>query len=232
MNEQTAERPVLRPVRPAALMATGTLLLVGAAWLVRAVWEIRLAVTGEPASGPPDQGGGSHRTLTSLEDSYHVVGAVGDIVVPFCAVAFLVWLWRVRDNARTLSGRRPKYHGIWVYLGWIVPVVNLWVPRGLVADVHRASAPDRRLPPVLNVWWALWLIGMLSGVGLFYQDSRDEVIARAYTDVWQLLVSDAAVVGAAVAAVFVVRAVTAVQDEHAAGGPASAAADGSAAERV
>ncbi|MFJ5836579.1 DUF4328 domain-containing protein [Streptomyces shenzhenensis] len=157
---------------------------------------------------------------------------MGDIVVPFCAVAFLVWLWRVRDNARTLSGRRPKYHGIWVYLGWIVPVVNLWVPRGLVADVHRASAPDRRLPPVLNVWWALWLIGLLSGVGLFYEDSRDEVIARAYTDVWQLLVSDAAVVGAAVAAVFVVRAVTAVQGEHAAGGPVPAAADGSAAERV
>ncbi|MFF0227934.1 DUF4328 domain-containing protein [Streptomyces sp. NPDC004629] len=216
MNEEIAQRPALPPARPTALPVTALLLLAGAAWLARAVWEIRLAVAGEPASGPPDQGDGNHRPLTSLEDAYHIVGAVGDVIVVLCAAAFLAWLWRVRDNARALSGRPPKYQGIWVYLGWIVPVVNLWVPRGLVADVHRASAPDKRLPFVVNVWWALWLIGLLSGVGLFHEGSRDGLIERAYTDVWQLLLSDAAVVGAAVAAVFVVRAVTAAQREPAA----------------
>ncbi|MER6530627.1 DUF4328 domain-containing protein [Streptomyces sp. NPDC001508] len=224
--EETAPRPAFRAARPTALLATALLLLAGAAWLARAVWEIRLSVAGEPASGPPDQGDGNHRPLTSLEDAYHIVGAVGDVVVVLCAAAFLAWLWQVRDNARALSGRPPRYRGIWVYLGWIVPVVNLWVPRGLVVDVHRASAPDKRLPFVVNVWWALWLIGMLSGVGLISRESRDGLIERAYSDVWQLLVSDAAVVGAAVAAVFVVRAVTSVQSERAAGGPAPTGADG------
>ncbi|MFJ8789089.1 DUF4328 domain-containing protein [Streptomyces sp. NPDC102462] len=214
VNEEIAQRPALRPARSTALLATALLLLAGAAWLARAVWEIRLAAAGEPASGPPDQGDGNHRPLTSLEDAYHIVGAVGDVIVVFCAAAFLAWLWQVRDNARALSGRPPKYRGFWVYLGWIVPVANLWVPRGVVADVHRTSAPDKRLPFVLNVWWALWLIGMLSGVGLLYRESRDGLIERAYTDVWQLLLPDAAVVGAAVAAVFVVRAVTAAQSER------------------
>ncbi|MGW3954101.1 DUF4328 domain-containing protein [Streptomyces sp. NPDC004752] len=219
MNDQTAQRPALRPVRPSALFAMAMLILAGAAWLARAVWEIRLAMAGEPASGPPDQGDGNHRPLTSLENSYHLVSAVGEVIVLLCMVAFIGWLWRVRDNAWALSGQRPKYLGIWVYLGWIVPVANLWIPRGLVADVHRTCAPDRRLPFVLNVWWALWLIGMFSGAGLVYRggDSRDDIIERAYTDVWQLLLSDAAVVGAAVAAVFVVRAVTEVQRERAAG---------------
>jgi hypothetical protein len=200
------------PVRAASLVTVATLGLAGVGWAARAVWHIRLAMAGEPASGVPDQGGGNHRPLTSLEDSYHFVSTVSGFAAVVCAIAFVAWLGRVRDNARDLSPAGLRYSGLWVYLGWVVPVVNLWFPRGIIADAYRASAPGERLPRSLNVWWGLWLIGMLSGVGLMYADSTDEVIARAYQDVWQLLASDAAVVGAAVAGIFVVRAVTAVQE--------------------
>lgn len=211
---QSPQPPVLEPVRGAARVTVAALLLAGAAWVLRAAWEIRLAVAGEPASGPPDMGDGNHRALTALEDSYHFVVTVGGVAALVCAFAFLAWLWRVRDNARILSGRPARYLGIWVYLGWIMPIMNLWVPRGLVADAYEGSTGGKPAPLVLNVWWVLWLVGMLSGVGLVYEDSKDEVIERAYTDLWPLLVSDAAVVGAAVAAVFVVRAVTAAQLER------------------
>ncbi|MEU6595040.1 DUF4328 domain-containing protein [Streptomyces sp. NPDC046881] len=200
-----------RDVRVTGRLAAAGLLLAGAAWVVRGVWETRLALAGEPASGPPDQGEGVHRPLTALEDSYHLVTSVGGAAVLVCALLFLSWVVRLRDNARLLSGRAPKYAGIWVYGGWIVPVVNLWFPRGIVADALHASAPGHRLPASVNVWWGLWLLGMLSGVGIVYEDSTDEIIARAYTEVWPLLASDAAVVGAAVAGAFAVRAVTAVQ---------------------
>jgi hypothetical protein len=226
---QSPQPPVLQPVRGAAQVAVAALLLAGAAWVVRAVWEIRLAVAGEPASGPPDRGDGNHRALTALEDSYHFVVTLGGVAALICAFAFLAWLWRVRDNARILSGSPARHLGIWVYLGWIVPIVNLWVPRGLVVDVYERSTGGKPAPLVLNVWWVLWLVGMLSGVGLVYEDSKDEVIERAYTELWPLLASDAAVVGAAVAAVFVVRAVTAAQleggaeDSAAPAGPAPAA---------
>ncbi|MFJ6085673.1 DUF4328 domain-containing protein [Streptomyces sp. NPDC092369] len=195
-----------------ALCATVALALAGVAWVARAVWHIRLAVVGEPAAGPPDQGEGVHRPLTSLEDSYHLVSSVGGFVVFVCVLAFLSWLNRVRENARLLAGAPPRYAGIWVYAGWIIPIGNLWIPRGLVVDVHQKSAPGARLPWIVNLWWGLWLVGLFSGVGLMYADSTDEVIARAYTEVWPLLASDLAVVGAAVAAIFVVRAVTAVQE--------------------
>ncbi|MET8450198.1 DUF4328 domain-containing protein [Streptomyces sp. NPDC005209] len=213
--QHPAHVTALRPVRGAARCAVGALLLAALAWVARAVWEIRLAMAGEPASGPPDQGEGVHRPLTALEDSYHLVTTVGGVAALVCAVAFLSWLWRVRDNGTALSGAAPRYAGYWVYLGWIVPIVNLWVPRGLVADVWQATAPGRRAPLSLNVWWGLWLVGMLSGVGLLYTDSKDEVIERAYTEPWPLLASDAVIVGAAVAAVFLVRAVTAAQSEWA-----------------
>ncbi|MFI9232355.1 DUF4328 domain-containing protein [Streptomyces rimosus] len=215
MNDDTPQptvHPALQPVRGAARIAITGLFLVGAAWVARAVWQVRLATTGQPSSGPPDQGNGQHRPLTGLEDGYHIVTSLGDAATLLCAVAFLVWLLRVSDNARALSGQPPRYAWPWVYLGWIVPVMNLWVPRGIVADVHRQSAPGERLPRAVNWWWGLWLAGMVSGVGLMYTDSTDDVIARAYTNVRLLLLADAAVVGAAVAAVLVVRALTAAQE--------------------
>jgi len=213
MNEN-AVRPALRPARGSARLAVAGLGLAGAAWALRAVWQIRLAVAGEPASGPPDQGEGRHRPLNALENSYHLVSAAGDLLVLLCAALFIGWLWRMRDNARALSGEPPRYAGIWVYASWIVPVVNLWFPRGIVADIHHKSAPGRKLPAVVNVWWALWLVGLVTGVGLTYDDSTDEIIARAYHGVTGLLLADLAVVGAAVAAVLMVRTLTDTQHAH------------------
>ncbi|WP_328369779.1 DUF4328 domain-containing protein [Streptomyces sp. NBC_00445] len=213
MKDQIAPS-ALRPVRGTALCAVAALVLVGAAWAARAVWQIRLAATGQPASGPPDQGDGVHRPLTGLEDAYHIVSSLGDAATVVCAIAFITWLWRVRDNAYALSGQRPRYAWPWIYLGWIIPVANLWVPRGLVADIHRTGVPDRPLPRVVNWWWALWLVGLVSGVGLMYTDSKDEVIARAYSDVGVLLAADAAMVGAAVAGALMVRALTSAQEDR------------------
>jgi hypothetical protein len=201
----------LSPVRTIGVVASSGLLLAGGAWAVRAVWELRLAGAGEPAGGVPDQGDGRHRPLTSLENGYHLVRSAGGVLTVVCAVAFLMWLGRVRDNARVLSGRAPRYSGIWVLLGWVIPIGNLWIPRGIVAEVFRDSAPERRLPWIVNVWWGFWLVGLVSGVGLMSSDSADELIARAYDDVWPLVLSDLALVAAAVAGAVVVRAVTRAQ---------------------
>ncbi|MEU0242718.1 DUF4328 domain-containing protein [Streptomyces sp. NPDC006235] len=206
--------PALRPVRGAARCAVAALGLAALAWVARAVWHIRLALTGQPASGPPDQGGGTHRPLTALEDSYHLVSSVGAAVTVVCALVFLNWLDRVRDNARALSGTEPRYGSLWLLLGWIVPVVNLWIPRGIVADAHRSVFPDRPLPAVVNWWWGLWLVGLAGGMGLLYADSTDEVIARAYTDVLPLLAADAVIVAAAGTAALMIRTLTTAQQQR------------------
>ncbi|MFD5737825.1 DUF4328 domain-containing protein [Streptomyces sioyaensis] len=213
MNDDTAQ-PALHPVRGAARSAIAGFILAGAAWVARAAWQLRLAAAGLPSSGPPDQGDGRHRTLTGLENTYHLVSALGDAATVLCAAAFLLWLLRVRDNALALSGQTPRYAWPWVYAGWVVPIMNLWVPRGIVADVHQKSAPGEPLPRAVNWWWGLWLAGMLSGAGLMYTGSTDDIIARAYTDVQFLVIADAAVVGAAVAGIFVVRALTAAQQQR------------------
>ncbi|WP_104630829.1 DUF4328 domain-containing protein [Streptomyces sp. MH60] len=206
--------PALSPVRGVSRCVVVALAVAGAAWTARGIWQIRLAVAGRPVSGPPDQGDGRHRPLTTLENAYHLVSTCGDLATVLCAIAFLAWLLRVRDNARALSGRRLRYGLPWVCLGWVVPIANFWVPRGIVAEVHRAGDPEARLPRSVNLWWGLWLIGALSGVGLMYADSTDAVIARAYSDVTPLLVADAAVVGAALACALMVRALTGAQQRR------------------
>ncbi|MEU0167482.1 DUF4328 domain-containing protein [Streptomyces iakyrus] len=209
--------PALRPVRGAARCAVAALALAGAAWVARAVWHVRLATAGQPASGPPDQGGGVHRPLNSLEDSYHLVASVGSAVTAVCVIVFLLWLDRMRDNAKALSGTDPRYGYRWIWVGWIVPVVNLWIPRGIVADVHRSVFPERRLPAVVNWWWGLWLAGLAGGVGIIYSDDTDEVIARAYSGILPLLAADLVIVAAAGAAALMVHTLTTAQQEHVAG---------------
>lgn len=209
-----APGPVLRPARGAARCAVAALALAAVAWAARAVWHLRLSVAGEPASGPPDQGDGVHRPLTALEDSYHLVASVGGAVTAVCVLVFLYWLDQVRDNAKALSGTDPRYGSPWLLLGWIVPVVNLWIPRGVVADVHRSVFPERRLPTVVNWWWGLWLAGLAGGVGIIYADDTDEVIARAYSEVLPLLAADLVIVAAAVAAALMVHTLTTAQQQR------------------
>ncbi|MEW2129084.1 DUF4328 domain-containing protein [Streptomyces sp. NPDC005435] len=204
----------LRPVEKAARLTGWALLLAGLGHVLRAVWEIRLWTAGEPASGPPDRGEGAHRPLNGLEDSYHVVTSLLGAATLVCAVFFIAWLWRVRDNSVALSRESPKYTGLWVYLGWVLPVANLWIPRGLIADAYRKSVPGRKLPAVVTVWWVLWLVGLLSGTGLFFRDGADEMIERAYTEIGPVLFSEAAMAGAAVTGFLMVRAVTAAQLER------------------
>ncbi|MEU9400384.1 DUF4328 domain-containing protein [Streptomyces sp. NPDC048242] len=203
--------PGLSPVETSARLAGWALLLAGFGHVLRAGWELALWTAGEPASGPPDRGEGVHRPLNGLESSYHFVTSLAAVTVLICAVLFIGWLWRVRDNSVALTREPPRYRGFWVYLGWVLPVFNLWIPRGIVADVYRKSAPGRPLPAVLNVWWVLWLLGLVCGTGLMYSDGPDRLIERAYTDVWMLLFSEAVMVGAAVAGFLMVRAVTTAQ---------------------
>ncbi|MFH9987959.1 DUF4328 domain-containing protein [Streptomyces luteogriseus] len=89
--------------------------------------------------------------------------------------------------------------------------MNLWIPRGVVADVHRSVFPERRLPAVVNWWWGLWLAGLAGGVGIVHADDTDEIIARAYSEVLPLVAADLVIVAAAGAAALMVHTLTTAQ---------------------
>lgn len=79
-------------------------------------------------------------------------------------VAFTAWLWRARVNAARIGAGRHRLRVRWAVLAWVVPVVNLWWPQMVVADVHRASRPGAgadlsgpRPSALVAVWWGTFL---------------------------------------------------------------------------
>jgi hypothetical protein len=62
---------------------------------------------------------------------------------PNSGTTFLGWLFQARRKAVVIGGAAQRWSSPWVVLGWVIPVASLWIPRRIVIDVWRASAPGR-----------------------------------------------------------------------------------------
>lgn len=170
----------LRPVRGLARCTIATLVLAGAAWAARAVWQIRLVGAGLPSSGPPDQGDGRHRPLTALENAYHLVSVLGEATTALCAIFFLTLLWRLATTRAPPRNRACVTPGHGCTPAGSSPPPTCGYPAGSSRTSTAQAPPGERTPRAVNVSWGLWLIGSLSETGLLYFGSTDTVIARAY----------------------------------------------------
>ncbi|MGW4566459.1 DUF4328 domain-containing protein [Streptomyces sp. NPDC004561] len=127
-------------------------------------------------------------------------------VLTAAAAVFLTWFSRCRRNAVLLSPGAVPGSAVWAVLAWLLPVFQLWVPRGLVLDVHRASgrgAAPRSEEVLVNVWWAAWIahtVILAAGTAL-----------GAGTSLPLLVVTQALDLAAAALAITVVQRVTARQ---------------------
>lgn len=93
-------------------------------------------------------------------------------------VAACVWLQASRAFAEAWNPAARFAHGrAWTWLGWLVPVANLWVPFRVVRDIRGAVLPDGRRRVALGLWWSFWL---LSGLRVFTSSAQDvEIIVRS-----------------------------------------------------
>lgn len=95
------------------------------------------------------------------------------------AIAFLLWLWRARENVDFLFSpfapqptapqpmppqRLHRRSSGWVVGSWFCPIVQFWYPLQVVEDVVRASEPatqpgaarSTRIRTLLYGWWSSW----------------------------------------------------------------------------
>jgi hypothetical protein len=79
-----------------------------------------------------------------------VIGLV--VIIP--EVIFVIWLFNAAGVARNLQlpARRAQ---IWAILGFIVPVVSLWFPYQVAADLFPPGSSERR---AAGHWWG-WFLG-------------------------------------------------------------------------
>ncbi len=145
---------------------------------------------------------------------------------PFMAaiVVYLCWFWRVRVNAEVFE---PAGHAMgrgWTIGGWFLPIANFWIPRRVMADVWRASAPVGRTVSygLVNAWWVMWVLTALVGwgAGVNYRSAETAAELREASGV--TMVTDLMGAVAGVLAILVVLRVTRMQNEKALAGPQGA----------
>ncbi|WP_188191544.1 DUF4328 domain-containing protein [Nonomuraea sp. SYSU D8015] len=205
--------PPLRPVRGLAIFAVVTLVcdsIVGLAAAGIDIWYAALIdrVIADPDSVPDTE-------IGTGDLVYGWSGIVESVVYLVTAVAFLVWLFRVRANAEILAPDGHRRAAPWLIFGWVVPIISFWFPKQIVDDIWDASARTPSPPKGLfHAWWAAWVVGsLMSSVGsrlLFNADELDQIAAAARFDV----VCIGVMLIAAVLAIFVVRRISDVQEEH------------------
>ncbi|MFC8921505.1 DUF4328 domain-containing protein [Cellulosimicrobium sp. NPDC057127] len=144
--------------------------------------------------------------------AYDTVATLLLLVQLAAGVVTCVWLWSSRSIAEAVAPERGHARSrVWVWLGWIVPVVSLWFPYQVVRDVRAATVASPR--PGLGWWWTGWLVfGVATNVAAQVASSGP----AASPEVYSVLpvaesVGTAAVVLALVLWARIVREVTAGQ---------------------
>jgi hypothetical protein len=105
-----------------------------------------------------------------VQVTYALVGFLWIAVTGPTAICFLRWLCYARRNAASYGPGGVGAFRRWTAGGWLIPIVNLWIPYRVLADVLRATAQRELDPPpflaapterpagtkVLRFWCAAW----------------------------------------------------------------------------
>jgi hypothetical protein len=169
--------PVLPQYRPLRALAVVSIALMGVTALGaviqcvlmwRSYGEVKRFVYGLLSDEEIDRG------IASIAGSGPLLDLVGYLLVG-TGIAFLIWLWRARDNvdflyspfapqptvpAQRVHRRAPG----WVVGSWFCPIVQFWYPLQVVEDVARASEPpgrpgvarSGRIRALVYTWWLSW----------------------------------------------------------------------------
>lgn len=136
---------------------------------------------------------------------------------------FVIWFHRVRQNAEVFAPGTQRRTPGWAIGAWFIPIAQLWIPRGIAADVLRASGTDPHGGGsagrgLLNAWWGAWVWAVLFDryASRTYDKAQDaDAIHHAAGLVMTGAVFDMV---AAVLAVLFVRRLTAMQHAKAVAG--------------
>ena len=159
--------------------------------------------------------GGEYVSLSEADASDARVASAGllsSASIVAAAIAFCLWIHRASWNLRALTQGPVRFSPGWSVGCFFVPIVNLFRPYQVMNEIYRVSHGRQSGSPLLGIWWASWLVGGYLGwtaTRLFFQEPD---IAAAITADWLIIISDIALVLAAVATIVLIRRVTLWQD--------------------
>jgi len=152
-------------------------------------------------------------TTVSVSDAMVVSSSVVTVVASALALLLtLLWLRRARAAAADTAGYAPSRSDRQVWLGLLIPGVNLVVPGSIAAELEHAALrrpvgtrpnPSR----LIRIWWGLWAAtGLVFGCTVAWS-FRDSVQAMADGVLLHVL-SDLLTASVLVTTALVVRRIT------------------------
>lgn len=221
-------------VRPLELLAKLAIGSIG----VFAVWNLVLdwrqwqtyQLVADYVAGVP---GVTSADLVAADEDSMVFLLIHIALLAVAGGLFITWLWRARHNAENLSPSEHRRAKGWVIGSWICPVVNLWFPLQIVADIWKTSDPAQRgqawdLAQVrngalVNWWWATfmlaWIVTRISGTMV---RSDSSTLDQFKNSVVIGMLGTALLAAAAVLITMIIRRITRWQSETTSIAPAAA----------
>lgn len=140
------------------------------------------------------------------------------------AVLFVMWMHKARQNADQITSKhQARWTGMWVFVGWIIPVANLFIPYAVMQDIWRGSDHARpmvglqRRPQsgLVKAWWFVYIGSNVLFAVIGYSAAQDvPFLATVAVLGW---------VAAAVLAARMIRTVNEMQVSEPTASPAPAA---------
>jgi eukaryotic-like serine/threonine-protein kinase len=122
--------------------------------------------------------------IEDQEDMRGMYGALIILSLLASATVWVVWQQKARAVAKGLGAGGQRHSEPLAAFSWIIPIGNLWLPKQVTNDLWRASDPEAPAPtniagkpvwPLIDLWWALWIIGAVIGRLAFNAEEPDTV---------------------------------------------------------
>jgi hypothetical protein len=134
------------------------------------------------------------------------------------AIVFARWIYLAHRNLLSLDARHLRFGPGWAIGCFFVPLINLWGPYQAMRDLAKASRSPRRweledTPPVIIIWWVLWLIVEFIDRGAFGIGLRAQTVPELFNLTIIQLVAAVLSIPLYLLALYIVRRITRDQSE-------------------
>jgi hypothetical protein len=147
---------------------SGRQVIASSSSLLAAVWIVALA------SIPSAQSYRDQLASGTAADQIVTAFDAMTVIIPITMISSWVitslWLKKLHLAATAINPTAMRLKRPWVFWSWIVPVVSLWFPKGIVEDLLKANVSDEAKSLIGKdtlTWWLTWVgFALVNNVGI------------------------------------------------------------------
>lgn len=141
--------------QPPRGLAVASAILAGVVTLI----QVCAALTASSAAETYARAAQEGRAALDIFTAYDAVTILQFPALVAAYIVTCVWLMKSRGLLEERNaGSRQMRSKVWVWLGWWVPIVSLWIPLQVVRDIRRGSIAQPSGYSILAGWWTFWLV--------------------------------------------------------------------------